>query len=377
MVSIFSLFAPWRIADLLVAIMAPSLLAHNLPFRFAYIAERWLPQYLASFANFDGVHFLHIATSGYATYEQAFFPLYPFLVRMLTAFTHSPFLSGFLLSNIVFLASLAILRTYIKKITSVGAAWWALLFLLAFPMSFFFGSVYATSPFFFLALSTFLFIERKKYSLAGACAFLASLTWIGGIFLIIPLCLALSQDKKRLWASWRSLAILVTPFLGVGVYMAYLVRTIGDPLFFYHAQPAFGANRSTGIILLPQILYRYIRIFTTAPPDFVYAVALFELITFTLVFSVLLYDLYKIWHAKAGSKRTQRLGLSLFSLAILLFPTLTGTFSSLPRYALFSVAFFVRLAEMRSSLLKTTVLLLFISAHIAALTLFIQGYFVG
>ncbi|MEK7129472.1 MAG: hypothetical protein AAB803_00485 [Patescibacteria group bacterium] len=378
MLSIFSVFALWRIVDLLIAIMAPSLLVHNVPFRFAYIMERGLlPDFLTGFANFDGVHFLHIATSGYATYEQAFFPLYPLLVRMVTAFTHSPFLAGFLLSNAVFLASLAILLTYVKKITSSGAARWTLLFLLVFPTSFFFGSVYATSLFFFLVLCTFLFIDRKKYGLAGACAFLASLTWIGGIFLVIPLGLALWQDKKRFLASLRSLAILAAPFLGVGLYMAYLARTTGDPLFFYHAQPAFGANRSTGIILLPQILYRYIRIFTTAPRDIVYAVALFELITFTLVLSVLVYDLYKVWHAKAGLARTQRLGLSLFSFATLVLPTLTGTFSSLPRYALFSVAYFVRLAEMRSFLLKTIVLLLFILAHIAALVLFIQGYFVG
>ncbi|MBI5619735.1 hypothetical protein HY950_02120, partial [Candidatus Gottesmanbacteria bacterium] len=235
----------------------------------------------------------------------------------------------------------------------------------------------ATSLFFFLTVSTFLCIERKKYVLAGVCAIFASMAWIGGIFLVLPLGLALWQNKKRLLASWRSAAILLAPFLGVGVYMAYLARTVGDPLFFFHAQPAFGANRSTSIIFFPQIIYRYAKIFTTASADIVYAVAMFELITFVLVFSVLLYDLYTVWHVKDGPVRTQRLGLSLFSFATLLLPTLTGTFSSIPRYTLFSVAFFVRLAEMRSSLLKTAVLLLFVSAHTAALALFIQGYFVG
>lgn len=378
MVSIFSLFALWRIADLLIAIAAPTLLAHNLPFRFAYLEERGLlPDFVTSFANFDGVHFLHIATSGYATYEQAFFPLYSILIRILTPLTNSPFLTGFFLANALFLASLSTLQAYLKKITSVNAALWTFLFVIAFPTSFFFGSVYATSLFFFLSLSTFLFIAREKYCFAGVCAFLASLTWIGGIFLVLPLGLALWQDKKRLLASGRSLAILLAPFLGVGVYMAYLARTVGDPLFFFHAQPAFGANRSTNIIFFPQIIYRYAKIFTTASPGIVYAVALFELITFLLVFSVLLYDLYWVWHVNTGSKRTQRLGLSLFSFATLLLPTLTGTFSSIPRYTLFSVAFFVRIAEMRSLLRKGIVLALFILAHIAALALFIQGYFVG
>lgn len=257
MLSIFSVFALWRIADIFIAIIAPSLLVHNVPYRFAYIAERaFLPEFLAAFANFDGEHFLSIALSGYATYEQAFFPLYPLLIRILSPLAHSPFGAGFLLSNALFLASLPLFASYSKKISPRGATWWAILFLLAFPTSFFFGSVYATSLFFFITLLTFRFVEQRKYAAAAVCAFLASLTWIGGIFLIIPLGLALWQDKKQLVVSLPNLAILAAPLLGVGLYMIYLARTIGDPLFFYHAQPAFGANRSTGIILLPQILYR-------------------------------------------------------------------------------------------------------------------------
>src|SRR3972149_7575541 len=34
-------------------------------------------------ANFDGVHYLSIAQNGYMRFQEAFFPLYPLLIRIL------------------------------------------------------------------------------------------------------------------------------------------------------------------------------------------------------------------------------------------------------------------------------------------------------
>src|SRR5438552_70877 len=52
-------------------------------------------------ANLDGVHYLSIAGNGYHTYEQAFFPLFPLLIYLLSFVTHLPILlSAFLIVNL-------------------------------------------------------------------------------------------------------------------------------------------------------------------------------------------------------------------------------------------------------------------------------------
>ena len=103
---------------------------------------------------------------------------------------------------------------------------------------------------------------------------------------------------------------------------------------FFRVQPVFGANRSTNLILLPQVYFRYLKIFFTANWNFQYFVSLIEFFIFTFVFIVLILDLLKIvkfsenWKLKIGNY--ERLSLSMFSFINLLLPTLTGTFSSIP-----------------------------------------------
>lgn len=51
--------------------------------QFAYGSLYQGPKWLWSRANFDGIHYLDIAQKGYGIYQQAFFPFYPQLVRVL------------------------------------------------------------------------------------------------------------------------------------------------------------------------------------------------------------------------------------------------------------------------------------------------------
>ncbi len=46
--------------------------------------------------------------------------------------------------------------------------------------------------------------------------------------------------------------------------MVYLQLVFGDWLYFWHAQPVFGAERSGGsIVLLPQVFWRYLKILSS------------------------------------------------------------------------------------------------------------------
>jgi len=71
------------------------------------------------------------------------------------------------------------------------------------------------------------------------------------------------------------------------------------------------------------------------------------------------------------------LSLNIFSFTNLLLPTLTGTFSSIPRYSLFSLSFFLYLSQLQSKRIKVGLAVVFITLQIVLLSLFVQGYFVG
>lgn len=366
-------FAVFRFFDLLIIFLAKSFIPYLGFFPYKELLPNFsLPTFISSLANFDGLHYLMIARNGYSQYEQAFFPLYPLLIRLLSPlFFNNPLLTGIIISNLCFLAGLYFLYRYLKLFNyGLRMTYWLFIFLLLFPTSFYFGAVYTEGLFFFLFTASLYFLKKENYPLASLFIFFASLTRLIGFFLIIPVIFSLIQKPKL-----KRLMIIFSPLAGLGIYCFYLWITTHDPLAFLHSQWAFGANRSSNLIFLPQVYFRYFKIFLTATPNFQYFISLFEFVTFNLFLVVLILDLIKNWKLKI--KNFEVLGLIFFSFVNLLLPTLTGTFSSVPRYVLFSVSFFLFLPQIKSSFLKITLALIFLFFHIIMLGLFSQGYFVS
>lgn len=334
------------------------------------------PGYIGSndWANLDGQHYLSIAQRGYVQFEQAFFPLFPLLIWFLSMILRIiPLYAGFIVVYVsLFLALLffyrLILLDYDKKI-----AVWSVLFLLAFPTSFFLGAIYTEGLFLTLLLASFYFARKRNLFLAGILGGLASLTRLVGVLLFPSLLLELyihnRKEKVRKRVSLASaLSLLLIP-LGTIVYMIYLLIAYHDPLYFIHAQPAFGAGRSGGgIILLPQVLWRYIKIFRTIPlSNHDFWVAFLEFI----VFFVVLFLLYRSF--KVGIRKSY----ILFGLLSILLPTLSGTLSSIPRYALTSFVIFIYLAMEKNTILRYSILLFFLVLQGILAALFLRGYFVS
>ncbi len=390
MKKILGLFVAWRGLDLLIAYIAKLLDKSHDKFPMIDLLDkvRNAPPFLRAFANFDGIHYIHIARYGYNTYEQAFFPLFPLLIHFLQPISGGRyFWTGFVISNLCFLGGLIFWQKYLL-IIGVGkkTTFWSILFLLVFPTSFFFGSVYPSGLFLLIFTAALYFLEKRNFLLASIFSFFAPLERLIGLFIIIPSMFKVIEEGKiytikrffRYFLTKPSAVLLfIAPILGLGCYMLYLYRTIGDPLFFYSAQPAFGANRSTHIILLPQVFFRYIKIFLTARHDVIYFVSWIEFAIFNLVFWVLIYELYTLLKTKKGEHFLSRLGLNLFSLTNIILPTLTGTLSSIPRYAFVSLSFFIVIGEIKNIFIRLFLLVLFAIFHIIILTLFIQGNFVG
>lgn len=372
-VLVFAAVLLWRILGFLIIFLA----AYFIPYLgfFPYsdqLAAFHAPTWISPLANFDGLHYILISKNGYSQFEQAFFPLYPAFIKLLTPYlANSPLVAGLMISN-VFFAMGAVLADKMYGINNK----WFILFLLTFPSSFFFGAVYNEGLFFFLAVLGLYLIKNRQYFLSGIPFFFAALTRLTGLFLIIPAVLAWAQKSKKM----TMIIPAIAPVLGLGAYCHYLWQTTGDPFYFFSSQPAFGANRSTDLILLPQVYWRYLKIFVTANFDFRYFISVVEFVMFNFVLAVLVLDLIKISGIKGLKfkvKDFNRLGLNLFSLANLILPTLTGTLSSIPRYSLLSISIFIYLAEIKQKWTKIILALIFILFHIILLAYFSQGYFIA
>lgn len=361
-----SIFILWRLGLFFVAWAGERFLSFSPRFPYAdvFLIPSGLPHWFWSFANFDGVHYLTIATLGYAAqFTQVFFPLYPLLINIFSAFLSiDPLITGLLISNIFFLLSLFVFGKLLSLDFGKDTVKWMLFFLVLFPTSFYFGSIYTESIFFFLVLSSFLAARKKKWVLSAILGAFAASTRLTGIFLL-----------PALWWEWKEKNIFRSPLplipVGLLSYMLYLQVKFGDFLYFWHAQPVFGAERTgSSIVFLPQVLWRYFKILTTVPvASETFWIPALE-VTSTIIAILILIT---------GYFKKIRPSYLIFTLFSVLTPTLTGTFSSMPRYVLLAFPIFIVLGMLKSRLVKIT-LLLFMALILAILTvLFTNGHWVS
>lgn len=320
-------------------------------FPYKFELQRYRPVVFQALASFDGIHYIMIAQRGYLQYEQAFFPLYPNLIKSLGK---SFLVNGVFISVFSFILGLFFWKKYLKLITKnhKNILW----FWVLFPTAFYFGTVYTEGLFFLLMGATLYLTAKNKWFWAIITGMLAAQTKIVGLALIIPI---FWQNRKKWWIAFG-------PIVGFGSYCYYLWKSTGDPLVFYHSQTLFGANREASkIILLPQVMWRYLKIFIYAGHDFKYFIAMLEMAVLLLSLYLLVKQLLR--------KRTELLGLNLFSWIVIILPTLTGTLSSLPRYALMAPALFIELGERDNKIVKYIFGILFV----VLLAFFVRGYFVA
>jgi Gpi18-like mannosyltransferase len=369
--------AVWKIALFSVAWAASFFLpfAPRFPYADILLIPSKLPFWVWSFANFDGVHYLTIAKTGYsAQYTQVFFPLYPILIRNVGYILPflSPVIIGQLISVLCLITMIFMLYSLIKIDYKTSVSMYSIIFLLFFPTSFFWGSIYTESLFMMLTVGSFLAARKGNWVASGIFGGLASGTRSVGVFLLPALLWEWWEQNKGL-GNRQKAKIFYSPLLliivGIGIYMAYLQVKFGDALYFWHAQPVFGAQRSgNSIILLPQVLWRYMKILRSVP---MYTE------TFWIPFAEMFFTLFCISSLLYAHKIKVRLSYLIFSWIAVILPTLTGTFSSMPRYVLVAFPMYIVLASIKRNSIKISLLLVFISLLVVFTGLFTRGHWVS
>ena len=191
--------------------------------------------------RWDALHYVNLAELGYSGYMEdgkhlflVFFPLYPWLMRLVSALTGNTMAAGLLISFLCYAGGCV----YLYKLTAWelgrGAARRAVLFLSVFPYAFFFGGIMTESLFLLTTAAGLWYIRRHRWWLAGAIGILAAMTRMHGILLVGAA--AAELVEKRGGFDWkeigRRLPALLLPVLGTLVYLLLNWQVAGDPFAF-------------------------------------------------------------------------------------------------------------------------------------------------
>ncbi len=325
LVLLLSAFLSWRILLSLFLFLAIKFVPLQKNFLGGGMANYLANTWVWAWANFDGEHYLSIAYSGYKHFQHFFFPVYPLTVRFFALFLAQDFknylYSGVFVSNLSFLVALIGFWKLIRLDFDRKKAELALILLLLFPTSFFFGSVYTESLFLALVVWSFYFARKGDWIFAGILAGISTATRIVGIALFPALIIEAWTQKNK-----KGIAASLLTLSGLVIYMYYLKISTGNPFEFFNTVSIFGEQRSTSLILLPQVFYRYIfKILPNANynnfSSFYPIILEFAMGTVFFILSIL-----SFWKL--------RISYSIYLAIGYILPALSGSFSSFPRYVL-------------------------------------------
>ena len=382
---ILTSFLIWRLTLFFIVFLGIAILTLQKYFLGGGLDNYLKNPYFWSLLNFDGEHYAAIALNGYQPLTYFFFPLYPLLARFVASLINKDFItiaiSGVLVSNLAFLIGLFGLWKLIRLDYKDRIAKLTILLLLLFPTSFYFGAFYTEGLAFALIVWSFYFARTKKWFLCGIFGALATATRITALALVPALAIEFFHQRQSPITNYHSLITSVNFkkvlcfFLiptGLTAYMYYLYRVTGDPLEFIHNVSIFGEQRSSSLVVLPQVFYRYI---FKVLPNINYS---YLPIVFTTYLEIVSAGLFLVLGILSFYKL--RLSYALFFAAGYLIPPLSGSFSSFPRYVLILFPAFLLAAiflEGQSRFIKMAVCLILLVLLFLSFGFFARGYWVS
>ena len=220
-----------------------------------FLSPKWL---IDIWCRWDSEWQLSIVKWGYVAPENfgsgysniAFFPLYPYLIRLLTFWlpkrlqTESVYLlAGLIISNICFLLAMYGLCKLTGHLFSKETASITPVLVFCLPCAFYFSAFYGESLFLLLIVYTLLSAENKKWLWSALCAAGAALCRPHGVLVLFPIIFlymsARKWDFRKIGTEW--LWYLLVP-AGVFAFFFGLYRLTGDFFAFFKAQSAWGRS---------------------------------------------------------------------------------------------------------------------------------------
>lgn len=270
----------------------------------------------------------------------AFFPLYPYTVKIISIiFSSTQLITGIVLNQFFILAAMLIFYKYLRLNFDEINSRFGIILLAFSPFSIYFASLYTEALFLLLSLSAFYALRTKRFYFSAFCGGLLSATRpVGVMFGVIYF---FSQLRKN-GVNIRLIFSSILSVAGLILYMVYLHYHVGDSLAFQHIQKAWGRSGFHYNTILAQI-YRMISDYN-------------NVIMFTLSVIIAIYLIINKFYMEA-----------LFNLLCILPGPFTGTMMSEGRFCGTLFTFYLGLVVIskKSSSLKIGLALLFFVFYIS------------
>lgn len=206
--------------------------ATSAPFNRQIGAERPMTGFIGDLVSplrlWDGLWYKLIAERGYgfADANAAFWPLFPWLMRLGHNVTGwAPETVGWIIANVSFFGALILLYRLVSLDFDSRVARRTLWAIALFPTALFFSAVYTESLFLMLAVGALLAARRGNWWLAGIVGAFAALTRSYGVLLLIPFAVLFLQQYGFALRRWFPNAIAAAlPALGPAIFGWHLSR---------------------------------------------------------------------------------------------------------------------------------------------------------
>lgn len=213
--------------------------------------------FLNAWDKWDATRYLAIAENGYGAffaeetdyYNLAFFPLYPWTVRIFTNFIPNIKLAGLIVSTLYFSAAMAFMYALVANDYGKKVAKLSVIFISIAPFSFFLGGIMSESTFLFTTVLAWYLIKKEKWFWAAIVGALASMSRIVGILIVIPYVLELIEAnaesfRNHKYKEWfikcfkQGFWVFLIP-LGLAVYLVLNYHYTGDCFKFLEYQHTY------------------------------------------------------------------------------------------------------------------------------------------
>jgi hypothetical protein len=200
-------------------------------------------------ASWDGRWYEQVARHGYLLIpghqsDPAFFPLYPALLRLVSATGLTYTDGGIVISNLLLLGGLIAFYRLGREFLPERDAYRATVLAALTPMGFAFSMAYPESLVFGAMALAGLAALRQRWLLCGACGAAAALARPQGALVLLPVAAAAAHVWPRLEPRARGLAAaaVAAPLAALLSFPLYLGDVLGDPHAWSKAQQAWGRS---------------------------------------------------------------------------------------------------------------------------------------
>ncbi len=337
--NITGLFVVWRLAMQMMGFLATA--------RFRLLAPTtspWDPittNMLQYWAKWDSGWYLTILRQGYSWISPdrqsniAFFPLYPILTKIVSfPFELNYFVAGLIVSNLALLGALFYLFALVKQEFNRTVAYRTVLFVVIFPLAFFYNTFYTESLFLLTLVASFYHARRNQWWAVGLWGFAAATTRFVGVALLIPLIMEyLAQREWKFTKIRTSIGWLLLIPLGLASYMAYLKTHFANSLLFIAAESAWHRAYTSPWRLISETYWPLARHLS----NYLDPIALAKILDFWyLIFYILAIIAIFLFLKKKS--------YGVLAVLLVLPALLSGTLESMPRYGMVIFPLYILLA---------------------------------